>query len=397
MTTEVATSAAPSDRVGRLLAFIEHDPDNLALRKDAIREACGTGRWDAARWLIDAGLQAHPDDLDMMGFSGFVQLHARRYGDAERSLLAALSGGLDDAELHYNLAFVQFMQKRYADALERVSAPAVLQALPLALVLRARCLHHLGRPEEAIADCRAHLAVAAEDAETNGLLALILYERGQAEAARPHIETALKHDPKQPEALLALASVQSASQEFDAARDSYNALLQVDSESGRAWLGLSLIELTHLQLDAAKQDIELAATHMPEHVGTWHVMAWIHIMQGNVAAAEHAFDQALALDRNFSETHGGLAVIAAVQGREADAQASIKRALRLNPQTMSAQYARMVLLRNRGQHKEALEVLDEFLARPVTNSDMQYRDLVTAHMKYMRSPTRGRLPGVHPI
>ena len=377
-------SSDPSPaRLNRLLAFIEQDAGNLTLRKDAVREACDIGHWDTAGKLIDAGLEAHPGEAGLLALAGFAHLQAQRYDEAERVLSAALSQGLDAAELHYNLAFAQFMQKRHAEAFDRL-APSVLQALPLALLLRARCLHHLGRPAEAIVDCKAHLALAPGDADTHGLLGLLLFEQGQGEAATAHIEAALSKNPKQLEAMLALASRQADSQEYDAARDSFDTLLQAHPECGRAWLGLALIKVSHMQVEAAKRDIELAATHMPDHVGTWHVLAWVHILLGDPPAAGRAFEQAMAPDRNFGETHGGLAVVAALQGREVDARAGIKRSLRLDPQSMSAQYALMLLLQRDGQHDEAQALLDAFLARPVAHSDMQYRDLVTTHMKHVR-------------
>lgn len=380
-----------SSRLNRLLAYIRQDAANLALRKDAIREACDTGHWVIARTLIDAGLHAHPKEAELLAHSGFAYLQAQRYGDAEQVLSAALSQGLDVPELHYNLAFAQFMQKRFADALERLAAPGLSQALPLALLLRARCLHHVGFPTEAIADCQALLGVMPDDAAANGLLALLLYEQGQTETAAVHVGRALQQNSTQLEALLTAASVQSDSQDYGAARATFEMLLHAYPECGRAWLGLGLIELHEQKLDAAERHIELAATHMPEHIGTWHVVAWVQIMRGNVLAAEVAFHRALALDRNFSETHGGLAVIAALQGLQLDARTSIKRALRLDPQSMSAQYAQMLLLNSQGDHDEAQAIFDGFLSRPVPRSDMQYRDLVAAHIKYLRTATE-RVP-----
>jgi Flp pilus assembly protein TadD len=108
-------------------------------------------------------------------------------------------------------------------------------------------------------------------------------------------------------------------------------------------------------------------------------------MRGDVLSAGVAFDRALVLDRNFGETHGGLAVIACLQGREADARGSIKRATRLDPQGLSAQYARMLLLQRHGRQKEAQDLLEAVMARPVARSDMQYRDLVAAHMRFLRA------------
>lgn len=51
----------------------------------------------------------------------------------------------------------------------------------------------------------------------------------------------------------------------------------------------------------------------------------------------------MALDRNYGESHGGVAVVAALLGRNSDAKASIQRALRLDPESLSAKYAQMVL------------------------------------------------------
>lgn len=382
--SSVTSSAVGPARLNRLLAYLEHDSGNLALRKDAVREACDAGQWETARRLIDAGLEAHPDEAGLLALSGFAHLQAQRYDDAEQTLSTALARGVSAPEVRYNLAFARFMQRRYSDALELLADPLMSQALPLALLLRARCLHHLQRPEEAIADCREHLIAAPSDADTYGLLGLLLQEQQRNEEAKLHIDIALQQNPKQLEAMLARACLQSDQQEYDAARLSFDKLLQAYPECGRGWLGQALIKLSHLQFEEAKHDIERAAMYLPEHLGTCHVLAWVQLMRGDVAAAQQAFDRAMALDRNFGETHGGLAVIAALQGREDDARASIKRALRLG-QSMSAVYAEMLLLQRHGKNEEARAVLDAFLARPVAASNVQFRDLVTAHMRYLQA------------
>jgi Tfp pilus assembly protein PilF len=317
--------------------------------------------------------------------SGLVHLQAQRYVDAEQVLSAALARGVEAAEVRYNLAFALFMQQRHADSLEILAAPALSQTIPPALLLRARCLHHLDRREEAVADCRGHLAVVPDSAETQGLLALLTYEQGQSDNARVHAEAALRQHPQQLEAMLVRASMYCDAREYDAARSAFGTLLEAHPECARARLGRGLVELAQMQLDAALQDVERAAAHLPEHIGTWHVLAWIQIMRRDVSAADTAFQQALALNRNFAETHGGLAVIAALQGREVDAEASIKRALRLDPQSLSPRYAQILLLQRQGQHAEAAAVLDVVLASPSGRDGAPYRDLLNAHLKALRA------------
>src|SRR6476620_991006 len=106
-------------RLNRLLVFLEYDPGNLLLRLDAVREALASGAWDTARQLLYSGLGVHQDAAQLQ-------------------------------ELRYHLALALLMQGRYQDALAQLNAPQLDEG-PSVRVLRARCLHHLGRPAEAIA------------------------------------------------------------------------------------------------------------------------------------------------------------------------------------------------------------------------------------------------------
>jgi len=265
--------------------------------------------------------------------------------------------------------------------------------VPIALLLRARCLQLLDCRKEAIVDCRAHLAMAPDSAATHGLLALLMYEEGHLDSARKHVESALGHDPKQFEALLARASMCSDAREYDDAHACFSMLVEMHPHCGRAWLGLGLVKLSQMQTEAALSDIERAAANMPEHVGTWHVLAWIQILRSDVAAAEAAFQRALALDRNFAETHGGLAVIACLQGREVDAQVSIERALRSDPQSLPGRYAQMLLMHGHGRHADASAVLRRVLAR-VQVGGTRYRDLLNARVMSLRA---GKEPPPDPV
>ena len=386
-------SNSPS-RLSRLLGLIELDPGNVVLRLDAIREAFAVGEWDAARRLLDDGLLAYPGEPQLQGLSGFSHLQAERYNEAEQALRAALVH-VKSAELGFNLACALFLQRRYADALEQLRDPLYFSEGPLGAVLRARCLHHLSRPEEAIVDLEKHLGSSPEDAEAHGLLALLLYEKGSSGTARGHVDAALQRDPRQIEALLALASLQSERRELDAARKSFSAILRVDPRCGRAWLGLALLDLRELRMDAAKSNVQIAASHMPEHIGTWHVLGWTYIMLGDIAGAQTAFERALSVDHNFGETHGGLAVIAALQNRPEETRLGIKRALRLDPQSLSAKYAEFLLLQRQGRHDDAKAVLDTVLSRSAGRGGLQYRDLVVAQLQALRARDGSEPPRVY--
>jgi tetratricopeptide (TPR) repeat protein len=127
----------------------------------------------------------------------------------------------------YNWAFTLFMQERYAEALEVLAPPMLTRKLPLARLLRARCLHRLGRRPEAIEECNALVSVLPDCADAHGVLALLLYEQGESAKAGLHLETALKHNSQQFEAMLMRARMLSDTRDQAAANAAFTALLDV--------------------------------------------------------------------------------------------------------------------------------------------------------------------------
>jgi Tfp pilus assembly protein PilF len=142
-----------------------------------------------------------------------------------------------------------------------------------------------------------------------------------------------------------------------------------------------MVEISHQDLGSAKDAIVAAVKYLPEHIGTWHVLGWIELLCGDLGAARAAFEQALTIDCNFGESHGGLAVVAAWQGREQDAVTARRRALQLDPHSISARYAEMVLLQRAGKYREAQAVLASLMDRRVTGTELIYRDLVSARLR----------------
>jgi len=348
-------------RIDRMRALLEREPQNPELRKAAIRAACDTQYWLAAHDLLETGLQQQPEDPELL----------------------ALAQRLVPLEVRYDLACALFEQRRCEEALRHLLPPGKHE-WPRARVLRARCLHQLNRRVEAIADCRAHLALEPEDPEANGLLALLLYERDQRGAVQRHIDNALRHDPTQCEALLAQASLQLDARQQTLAYASFESLLAAHSTCGNAWLGLALIELERLQPKSARSLILRALSSMPDHIASWHVLAWIEIMLGRFVEAERAFRRALVVDRTCGETHGGLAMTAALRGFENEARLCITRALKLDHDSVLARYAEMLLLEQLGRVKEARDALVQILARPARRGELTYRDLVIRKMMRMR-------------
>ncbi|MBB6091185.1 tetratricopeptide (TPR) repeat protein [Povalibacter uvarum] len=380
----MSTPTGHPSRLDRLLSYIESDSTNLALRNDAIREACDAGEWKIARALIESGLSKHPGSAALLASLGLVELQAQRYVEAECALVAALAGGLEAPEVRFNLAFCRFGLGDYAQALELLADPVLVPVLPIALLLRARCLHHLDRPLEAIADCKAYLEFASDDADAKGLLSLLLYEKRSLSEARGLSEAALLQNATQLEAMLTLGALAADERDYETAASTYLTLVEAHPLCGRGWLGLALVDLLRMRMDSAKRYIALATATMPDHIGSLHVLAWIEVVRGNFPEARSAFQRALSIDRNFAETHGGLAVVAVLEGDGAAATACIKRALRLQPGCLSARYADALALDRAGKREAAQAAFEELMSTRIADEGGSYRSFVAAHLRSLR-------------
>jgi tetratricopeptide (TPR) repeat protein len=388
------TEISSSSRLDALLSYLRLDPGNRVLLKDALQESLRSERWEAARELANAGAAGAPFDADILELVGAIRLHEGRIDEALKCLLRARELGTYSARNSYNIAVAHFMHGDHAAALREMDGRNPEGSVPTVYLLRARCHHHLDEIDLAMASCIEQLAVTPNDAETSGLLALLMQRCGRHEEARDTAAAVLVREPQQLEAQLAIASIHSEFGELEQARLEFSDLLETHSTCGLGWLGLSLVEIRAGHVGAALASVENATRYLREHVGTWHVLGWIHILRGDGAAAELAFESARLIDRNFAETHGGLAVAAALQGREIEAGELARRALRLNPMCASAQYAKFLILRATGRMAESESLIDEFLARPIGSDNLQMRDIVARRLAIDRrlpSPEIGRI------
>jgi Tfp pilus assembly protein PilF len=352
-------------RAARLQALAAQDPSNPMLLCDLLDELLGEGRVDEAL----AQLHAIEDGLRVLPAVKFREARCAlmtRNFTAVVTLLQPLVEGEDDvpAGIAHDLAYAQFSLGHFDAALQVLAEvrPQGEDVTAVAL-LKARVLHHQQQYGTAL-DVLGAITRGERHAEVLGLRAMLLLDSGDTAGAATAAAEALTIDPTQYEAAIVAGTVALQEQRLDVSQAMFEQVLAIDPHSGRALLGIGQNHMLRADLPAARAALERATAAMPEHIGSWHALAWCQLLEGDLAGAAHSFERAFAIDRTFGETHGGLALVHALRGDRLAAEESIKRATRLDPQGVSARYARSVLLLDEGRSEDAQTIVDGILQSP---------------------------------
>ncbi len=332
-------------QLARSEGYLAADPDNNELLARVIDLSLEAGDSERAERHVRAALQRYPDDTFFLARLGTVHL-ARRQWDEAATVLAPLNARHPDVNLAYNLAYAYLWLGRHADAYAALSPYAEAPQLTPAMgTLLVRVLHHLGQLDQAIALAQTWQARGMADTALLAAASLVCFDNERLEQAEQWSAAALAADSARAplEALITAGSLALARTDSAAAVARFEQALARNPAEGRSWSGLGTASLLRQDLASAGEQLEQAVRYMPGHIGSWHLLGWSRLLAGQIDAAARAFDTALNLDRNFGESHGGMAVVQARQGLRAEAEASIERALRLDPDSLSARYAQMIL------------------------------------------------------
>jgi len=352
-------------RLQRLLGYVAADPQNTQLLADAAQEALRLGDAAQARSLIERGLGASAGDTAKRFHFGNLLLAAGDYAGAE-GLFAGLADEIGPKPpVVYNIAVALFGEKRYVEAIERLQgiAEAGQRELPQFELLLAKALYYDQRIEGALEHIDRFLQGAPNDREGLQFKSLIAYDAGAAVAAEAVARRLLSAYPDDAIGHLVLGSIAVDQRNPELARQHIQQSLARQPDLGRAWSMLGFANLQETRLDVACGDFEHAVQHMTDHLGTWHGLAWARLLLGNLPGAHEAVNRAMAVDRNFSENHGTLAVLEVLEGRFEEAETSIKRGLRLDRKSPSSNYARSLLMAERGEPGASKKLIERILTQ----------------------------------
>lgn len=379
-------------RAASLQRFAASDPGNLSLVLDCVDALLEEGQPSAAAEML-ATTRPHHAGQPGYGFRvARTALAEGRYADAIAELGALLAAGHGVPAVIHDLAFAELCAGDAEGALARIRPLAVgsgtdatsspEKPLPAAALLAARCLHMLGRLDEAQDALTAVLAdrVSAGPvaADALGLLALLRFDAQRIDGVVEPAYDALALDPQQHEALLALGTLALLQGRTADAEPLFLLALQRFPTSGRALSGAGQAFLARGEMAAAEAMLERAVRALPGHIGTWHAYAWCALLAGRLDEAQRCYESALALDRTFGDTHGGFALVHALRGEAAEAGEAAKRSLRLAPGNALAVYAECVLLDDAGRQDEADRRLQALLGQLPQGAPADIRAFATA-------------------
>ena len=370
-----------SSRLARLLGYLEHDPDNIALLRDASDLALQEGCWGEARALVDRMLALMPHD-PVSRYRRAVIL--TQDGDAAGSLAltqALLDEGLQQDAVLFQHARALILANRHAEA-EPVLEGLLPRAgdLPEFNHLYVRALHGAGRIEDAI---RIAEGLGAEPL-AQGMLSLLYTDAGRLEEGGRLAAGVLATHPDNIDALISAGTVSLAMEEAGDALPHFERAMRSHADNGRAWMGIGLARLSCQDFPAARTAFENTVRLMPSHLGSWNTLAWIAMLQKDHAAAEAMLQAALRINHNFGETHGTIAVLRAFEQRWAEAKQHADTAVRLQPDSFAGRFAQTLVLEHRGRPDKARQLLEQAMGSFQAPAGGNLADVVRRYL--LRNP-----------
>jgi tetratricopeptide (TPR) repeat protein len=343
-----------------MLGFLAKDPANCRLIESCANSAFEARDFEQCEALLQRYEAVEPLPPHLLNLRGLCGLHLRDYSNAAKQFTAIVSAGQGDASVRFNLAYALALDGQYDAALAALELVDVTQ-MPDAAALKVRCLHHLGRLEEAITVGDAMLQSGNPDPELPAALSVVALDLNDLQLARRYAQMA----PNALEATTTLGVLALDSEDPRSAQLLFERALQFKPDSGRAWLGQGLSQLAQQDGRSAAASIDRGAALLKTHLGSWIAAGWAHFVVGDLPVAQQRFETALNLDPRFAESHGSLAVVSIAQGRLQEAERQSERALRLDRQCLSGALARSLLLALKGDQAAAMRIRETALNTPI--------------------------------
>lgn len=337
-------NTALQQRYEKMKAYLQADPDNLALLADVTDLALAVGDNDTASQLSRHALAQQPDDPYVRFRHANTLMAQRDYAAADQQFQQLREGGIDNLAMDYNQAYAQLWLGRYQEAGELLKRVVDVAEHPAgSRVMLARCLHHQGQTEAALEQVEQELQTRPQDGDALGLASLLYLDQNDFSRAGVLAEQALQYQPRSLDAWVTAGTVALQQEAPERAQQCFDRALTLNHDDGRTWAGQAMVLLLQGNIAAAIPAFERAVAIMPDHLGSLVALAWACMLNQQPERARTLFEQVIEKNHNFAEGHGGLAVIAAMQGQRELAADHAEKAVRLDAGNMSGHLAKALL------------------------------------------------------
>lgn len=354
------TQTDTQDHLNRLLAYLDSDPDNPNLLRDAA-EAAFNAQDPARAGELLARLEAVTElDAGAQNLAGLIALLSEDFKTAAARFTPLLETHPHETGLRFNLAWSLALSGDHDQALETLDQ-ATTTALPQAAMLDVQLRHDRGEFRDAAERARIYARQHPGDPGLSAAISVLALDVEDKDLAR---ETALRGGDH-PDALTTLGTLSLGEQKIEEAQSLFRRALDRNPDSPRALIGRGLIHLMQDATTPAARDLDRGADLFETHLGSWLAAGWAYLIAGDLETAQARFQHAMDLDDTFAENHGALAVIAALQGDIETSEQRCKTALRLDRDCFSAAFAQVLLKTGRGDTDGAKAIFERAITTPV--------------------------------
>lgn len=363
----------------------------MPVRKLLISSYLGGGRIAKAQQALEPLLKASPNDPEVLAIAAQVQLAAGDSDTALKSLEKSAKAQPESQIAQTRLGMTKLATGDYAggvEALERAAridddtrpdmllalahlrqqkGDAALEALDALEakkpgepgVQNLRGVAHLLKRDEAAARAAFEAALRIQPtflpAASN--LARLDIAAKKPEAAVKRFESILAHDPRHPDALMALAALKA--QSVDGRADAEKLLTKAVKEHPellKARVALVQLYSATGSREKALQAAQAAMTANPDDAGAVDLLAQVQASQGDLAAAVGTLSNAVEKNPNDAGVRAKLAAAQAAAGRHSEAEQNFKKALQMKPDAPEIELMLAALYRSQKSFDDALRI-----------------------------------------
>ncbi|MER7502935.1 tetratricopeptide repeat protein [Nonomuraea pusilla] len=217
---------------------------------------------------------------------------------------------------------------------------------------RAQLTAAMGRPEQALADYDAAIALDPGYPDYYLDRGNLLLKLGRADEALADYESVMRLSPPFPEAYYNRAEVRYAAGDLEGARADLDHTLELDPAFTAAYVNRSGLCAAAGDTVQARRDAERGLELDPDNPYLLCVLGQVEAAEGRAAEALAAFDRALELDQDLVPAWAGRGELAFGRGEHDAAVADLSRALKLE-ETAELLFNRAVAHRAAGRAEEA--------------------------------------------